>query len=81
MVAVEIDAGAIMIAAACAMASALLTLIFNIIDFQVSIESRLKDLEHQAEILQYLEEAVLAQEVRIGELEVEASRPEPPSGD
>lgn len=50
MVAVEIDAGAIMIAAACAMASALLTLIFSTIAFQLSIESRLK-MVHQAEIL------------------------------
>ena len=68
-----------MIAAACAMASALLTLIFSTIAFQLSIESRLK-MVHQAEILQYLEEAVIAQEERIWKVEVKASRPELPSG-
>ena len=76
----EIDEGAIMIATAWAMTSALLTLILSTIAFRVSIESRLKDLENQAEILSGLVEAFLAQEERIGELEVEASRPEPPSG-
>jgi hypothetical protein len=59
-----------------AMASALVTLIFCRLAFRVSLESRLKDLEHQTEILQDLEEAFLAQEERIRDLEREASRRE-----
>lgn len=81
MVAVKINEGSLMIAVVGAMASALLTLIFSTIAFRVSIESRLKDLEHQVEILQYLEEAFLAQEDRIRDLEAEKSRAEPLSGD
>jgi hypothetical protein len=76
MVAVEIDEGSMMIAMVGAMASALVTLIFCYLAFRVSLESRLKDLEHQTEILQDLEEAFLAQEERIRDLEMETSRRE-----
>ncbi|HPJ29912.1 MAG TPA: hypothetical protein PLZ42_00800 [Methanothrix sp.] len=90
MVAIEIDQGSLMIAAAGAMTSALLTLIFSYLAFRVSIESRLKDLEHQAESLMDLDEAFLtldermrdleealgAQEERIGGLEMVTGGPE-----
>jgi len=76
MVAVEIDEGSMMVAVVGAMASALVTLIFCYLAFRVSLESRLKDLEHQTEILQDLEEAFLAQEDRIRDLEMETSRRE-----
>ena len=76
MVAVEINEGSIMVAMVGAMASALVTLIFCYLAFRVSLESRLKDLEHQVEILQDLEEAFLSQEDRIRDLEVETSRRE-----
>jgi hypothetical protein len=78
MVAVEINEGSMMVAMVGAMASALVTLIFCYLAFRVSLESRLKDLEHQVEILQDLEEAFLAQEDRIRDLEVETSRLEAP---
>ena len=65
-----------MVAVVGAMASALVTLIFCYLAFRVSLESRLKDLEHQTEILQDLEEAFLAQEERIRDLELETSRQE-----
>ncbi len=76
MVAVEIDEGSMMVAVVGAMASALVTLIFCYLAFRVSLESRLKDLEHQTEILRDLEEAFLAQEERIRDLEMETSRQE-----
>jgi hypothetical protein len=72
MVAVEIDEGSMMVAVVGAMASAFVTLIFCYLAFRVSLESRLKDLEHQMEILADLEEAFLAQEERIRDLEMEA---------
>lgn len=75
MVAVEIDGGALMVAAAGAMASALATLIFCYLAFRVSLEARLKDLEHQVEILSDLEEILIAQEERIRVLEMEAAWP------
>jgi hypothetical protein len=74
MVAVEIDEGSMMVAMVGAMASALVTLIFCYLAFRVSLESRLKDLEHQVGILGDLEEAFLAQEDRIRDIEMEASR-------
>ena len=76
MVAIEINEGSLMIAAAGAMTSALLTLIFSYLAFRVSIESRLKDLEHQLDALTDLEEAIFAQEERIRDLEMETSRRE-----
>jgi hypothetical protein len=76
MVAVEIDEGSMMVAVVGAMASALVTLIFCYLAFRVSLESRLKDLEHQTEILRDLEGAFLAQEERIRDLEMETSRQE-----
>ncbi|MCR3884628.1 hypothetical protein P0O24_02170 [Methanotrichaceae archaeon M04Ac] len=76
MAAVEINEGSMMVAMIGAMASALLTLILCYLAFRVSLESRLKDLEHQVEILQDLEEAFLAQEDRIRDLEMETSRRE-----
>ena len=69
MVAIEIDQGSLMIAAAGAMTSALLTLIFSYLAFRVSIESRLKDLEHQVNALADLEEAFLALDERMRDLE------------
>ncbi len=69
MVAIEINEESLMIAAAGAMTSALLTLIFSYLAFRVSIESRLKDLEHQLDALADLEEAIFAQEERIRDLE------------
>jgi hypothetical protein len=80
MVAVEIDGGALMVAAAGAMASALATLIFCYLAFRVSLEARLKDLEHQVEILSDLEEVLIAQEERIRVLEMEAVWPEAAAG-
>ena len=80
MVAVEIDGGALMVAAAGAMASALATLIFCYLAFRVSLEARLKDLEHRMERLADLEEAILAAEERIGDLEMEAAWPEAAAG-
>jgi hypothetical protein len=74
MVAVEIDEGSLMVTMIDTMTGALVTLIFCYLAFRVSLESRLKDLEHQAEILGDLEEAFLAQEGRIRDLEMEASR-------
>ena len=62
-----------MVAAAGAMASALATLIFCYLAFRVSLEARLKDLEHQVEILSDLEEVLIAQEERIRVLEMEAA--------
>jgi len=56
------------------MASALVTLIFCRLAFRGSLESRLKDLEHQVDALLDLEEAFLAQDERIRDLEMEASR-------
>ncbi len=76
MVAVEIDEGSMMVAVVGAMASALVTLIFCYLAFRVSLESRLKDLEHQTEMLQDLEEAIFTQEERIRDLEMETSRQE-----
>ena len=69
----EIDEGSMMVAVVGAMASALVTLIFCYLAFRVSLESRLKDLEHQLDGLADLEEAFLAQEERIRDLEMEAS--------
>ncbi len=74
LVAVEIDEGSLMITMIGTMTGALVTLIFCYLAFRVSLESRLKDLEHQVEILGDLEEAFLAQEDRIRDLEMEASR-------
>ncbi|KQC15121.1 MAG: hypothetical protein APR56_02640 [Methanosaeta sp. SDB] len=74
MVAVEIDEGSLMVAVVGAMASALVTLIFCYLAFRVRLESRLKDLEHQLDGLADLEEAFLAQEERIRDLEMETSR-------
>ena len=76
MVAVEIDEGSMMVAVVGAMASALVTLIFCYLAFRVSLESRLKDLEHQMEILADLEEAIFTQEERIRDMEMETSRRE-----
>ena len=76
MVAIEINEGSLMIAAAGAMASAFVTLIFCYLAFRVSLESRLKDLEHQVENLLDLEEAFIAQEERIRDLEMMTSNPE-----
>jgi len=76
LAALEIDGGSLMITIVGAMASALATLIFCYLAFRVNLESRLKDLEHQMEILGDLEEALLAQEERIRDLEMEASRRE-----
>ncbi|KQC15678.1 MAG: hypothetical protein QM433_08630 [Euryarchaeota archaeon] len=73
MVAVEIDEGSMMVAVVGAMSSAFVTLIFCYLTFRVSLEARLKDMEHQMEILADLEEASLAQEERIRDLEMEAS--------
>ncbi|MGB3944084.1 MAG: hypothetical protein WBK88_04760, partial [Methanothrix sp.] len=72
--------GALMVAAAGAMASALATLIFCYLAFRVSLEASLKDLEHQVEILSDLEEAILAAEERISVLEMEAAWPEAAAG-
>ncbi|WP_316966213.1 hypothetical protein [Candidatus Methanocrinis natronophilus] len=79
--AVEIDGGALMVAAAGAMASALATLIFCRLAFRVSLEARLKDLEHRMERLVDLEEAIPAAEERIGDLEMEAVWPEAQDGE
>ncbi len=76
MVAVEIDGGSLIITIIGAMASALTILIFCYLAFRVSLESRLKDLERPMEILADLEEAFFAQEERIRDLEMEASRME-----
>lgn len=76
MLAVEINEGSMMVAVMGAMASALVTLIFCYFAFRVSLESRLKDLEHQLDGLTDLEEAFLAQEDRIRDLEMETSRRE-----
>ncbi|HPE63182.1 MAG TPA: hypothetical protein PLQ49_03635 [Methanothrix sp.] len=75
MVAIEINEGSLLIAAAGAMTSAILTLIFSYLGFRVSIESRLKDLEHQVENLLDLEEAFISQEERIRDLEMMARSP------
>ena len=72
MVAIEINEGSLLIAAAGAMTSALLTLIFSYLAFRVSIESRLKDLEHQVEAILDLEEAFISQDERIRDLEMAA---------
>lgn len=74
MVTVEIDEGSMMVAMVGAMTSALVTLIFCRLAFRVSLESRLKDLEHQLDSLADLEEAFLAQEERIRDIEMETSR-------
>lgn len=74
MVAVEINEGSMMVAVLGAMASAFVTLIFCYLAFRVSLESRLKDLEHQLDALADLEEAFLSQEERIRDLEMETSR-------
>jgi hypothetical protein len=74
LAALEINEGYLMISTIEAMASALVTLIFCRLAFRVSLESRLKDLEHQVEILGDLEEAFLAQEDRIKDLDMETSR-------
>ncbi len=71
---VEIDEGSLMVTIIGTMIGALVTLIFCYLAFRVSLESRLKDLEHQVETLQDLEVALLAQEDRIRDLEMEASR-------
>jgi len=76
MVAVEINEGSMMVAMVGVMASAFVTLIFCYLAFRVSLESRLKDLEHQVDALLGLEEAFLAQEERIRDLEMDASRRE-----
>jgi hypothetical protein len=73
MVAVEINEGSMMVAVVGAMASAFVTLIFCYLAFRVSLESRLKDLEHQVDALLDLEEAFLTQEERIRDLEMETS--------
>jgi hypothetical protein len=78
MVAVEINEGSMMVAVVGAMASALVTLIFCYLAFRVSLESRLKDMEHQLDALADLEEAFLAQEEKIRDLEMETSRREAP---
>ncbi|HII06240.1 MAG TPA: hypothetical protein HA349_02670 [Methanotrichaceae archaeon] len=74
LVAVEINEGSLMITMIGTMTGALVTLIFCYLAFRVSLESRLKDLEHQVEILEDLEEAFLAQEESIRDLEMVASR-------
>lgn len=74
MEAVEINEGSPMIASAGAMASTLMTMIFCTIAFRASLESRLKDLEHQIEILRDLDEALFAHEVKIRGLEMEEIR-------